>query len=125
MLARLEHFLVILLTGALGAWMVASGLHVGKPEAFRAIDWGRTSAGMIIFLIGAWQFFRLTMAPGLPVYRWAEYFILVAVLGIMGMYFVVSSIGPRDWNTMTSGLVGLLAGLWAAIRKFPGRGPQA
>jgi hypothetical protein len=124
MLARIEHILVSVLVGGFGAWMVFSGVHIGKADAFQRIDWGQAIAGMFIFLNGVWQFIRNTMAPGgegLPVYRWAEYLIIVAVLAMMGAYFLLSSLGAKDWNGVTTGFVVVCGGVWAAIRKFPGR----
>ncbi len=127
MLARVEHILISMLIAGFGAWMVIVGLHVGKASAFQMINWGQAVAGMFVFFNGAWQFIRSTMAPGsegLPVYRWAEYLILVSVLVMMGVYFVISNLGPQDWNGVITGVVAAGGGMWAAIRKFPGRGPQ-
>ncbi len=128
MLARIEHILISMLIAGVGVWMVIVGLHIGKTDAFQGIDWGKAAAGMFVFFNGAWQFIRNTMAPGsegLPVYRWAEYLIVVSVLVIMGVYFVLSNLGTQNWNGLTTGVVAAGGGIWAAIRKFPGRGAQS
>ena len=127
MLERIEHILVSILIAGFGAWMVFSGLHIGRPGAFQAIDWKGTITGMFVFLVGTYTFIRTTMTPGeegLPVYRWAEYFIMVAVLGLIGLFSIVSGASVRNWDTITTGIFVLVSTLWAAIRKFPGRGPR-
>jgi hypothetical protein len=127
MLERIEHILVSILIGAMGAWMVFGGLHIGRPGAFQAVDWKGTVAGMFIFLVGTWTFIRTTVKPaeeGLPVYRWGEYFIMIAVLAMIGLFSVVTGAGARNWDAITMGIFVLASTLWAAIRKFPGRRSQ-
>ena len=127
MLERIEHILVSILIAGFGVWMVFNGLHIGRPGAFQAIDWKGTVAGMFIFLVGTWSFIRVTMTPGsegLPVYRWAEYFTMIGVLGMIGLFSVIMGAGAKNWDPILTGTGVLGATLWAAIRKFPGRGSQ-
>jgi hypothetical protein len=127
MLERIEHILVSILIAGFGVWMVFNGLHIGRPGAFQAVDWEGTVAGTFVFLVGTYTFIRTTMTPGeegLPVYRWAEYLIMVSVLGLIGLFSVVLGAGERNWDPITTGIFVLASTLWAAIRKFPGRGAQ-
>jgi hypothetical protein len=127
MKGHFQDILLSILAAGFGAWMIIVGLGIGKPEAFRSIDWARFVAGFVVFLTGAWLFFRDTLGPGgysLPIYHWVGYLMLVPALAILGVYFSLSGIAVRDWDSVWVGLISLGSAAWVAVKKFPGRGSR-
>jgi hypothetical protein len=96
---------VFALTGGLILAVSLDLIHV-NPENFKAPRLVVAAAGAVFFMAGIWIVFQAASpeAQDTRLYRWMQYFIMVAMLGAFAAIFLWVGFGPgaRQFETSTS-----------------------